>query len=188
MIDDGQAEHGGVLQGPPHQVRVGHGRTVVAEGHGPGRGHVRHLGQLLAFPPFGDAAEGKDARRPLRLRCAQDELNRGCGVGSGLGVGHRANGGEAAARRRQRAGGNRLLVLEAGLPQVSVNIDEAGTDHQPRGVDGLRGVLTRTRPDRGHAPVGDEHVGDGVEAVRRVDNTAAADGQGVAHGFPLASR
>ncbi len=71
---------------------------------------------------------------------------------------------------------------------MGVDIDEAGADHQPRGVDVLRGAFPRIGPHRRHATVDDEHVRDGVQAVGRVDDAAAADGKGLAHGFPLASR
>ncbi len=193
VVDDGQAtpvgaEHGGVLQGPPHQMSVGHRRTVIAEGDGARRGQLIQLSQFLALPRLGDAADGQDAYSTLRLRRAQDELDGGCGVGGGLRVGHGADGGESAAGRRQGTGGDGLLVLEAGLPQVGVDIDEAGADHQPRRVDVLRGAFPRARPHRLHTPVDDEHVGYGVQAVGRVDDAAAADGNGFAHGFPLASR
>ena len=42
--------------------------------------------------------------------------------------------------------------------------------------------------DRGDAPVVDQHVGDGVELRRRVDDAAAADDDALAHSDPLAAR
>ena len=46
----------------------------------------------------------------------------------GVGVGHAPNGGEAAPGRRPGAGGNSLLFLEAGLPQVAVEVDKSRAD------------------------------------------------------------
>ena len=58
MVDDGQAQHGGVLHGAAHQVGIGDGRAVVAEGDGPGLGELGQLRQLLASAALGDAADG----------------------------------------------------------------------------------------------------------------------------------
>ena len=65
------------------------------------------------------------------------------------GVGHGADGGESARGRRARSALDGLGMLEAGLAQVHVHVDEAGRDDQPGRVEhlGARGVeiLARRR-------------------------------------------
>src|SRR3989304_5173247 len=72
-------------------------------------------------------------------------------------------------------------VGDAGLGEVGVDIDEAGADDEPGGVDDLRRVLAGAGADGGDAPVHDEHVGDGVQLIRRIDDSAAADRKGGGH-------
>src|SRR5262249_31417096 len=69
-----------------------------------------------------------------------------------------------------------LLVLEAGLAQVDVDVDEAGTDDLARGVDDL-GALGRGQPGA-HAldhPALEPHVGDRVDLVGRIDDPPVPD-------------
>ena len=79
-------------------------------------------------------------------------------------------------------------MLEAGLAQVGVDIDEAGADDKARGVDRFTGFLASARSDRRHASVDDKHVGNGVQTVNGIDDATTTDGERFAHGFPLASR
>src|SRR5699024_11896417 len=75
--------------------------------------------------------------------------------------GHREDRGEAAGRRGRGARAHGLRVLTARLPQVGVQVDEAGQEDETVGVDALdvgRGVLRRVAPDRGDEAVPDEDV------------------------------
>src|SRR5438445_444094 len=66
--------------------------------------------------------------------------------------------------------------VETRLAQVAMDVDEAGTYHQAARVDALAGVLAGVRAGFGDAAIGDEHIGDSVDAVRRVNHATAADG------------
>ena len=56
------------------------------------------------------------------------------------------------------------LCSKPGLAQMRVYVDEARTDDEARGVDGLAAVFTCIWPDRGDHAVRQEHVGDTVDA------------------------
>ncbi len=188
VVDDRQTEHAGVLEGAAHEVRVGYGRAVVAEGDGARLGKLREVRQFAAGAAPGYAGDREDADSALRLRGAEDELDHAGGVDGWLGVGHGADGGEAAARRCERAGRDRLFVLEAGLAEMRVDVDEPGANNETTGIDGLARILPSSRAHFSDAAVGDEDVSDDVDVVGGVDYAAAADGKGRRHLAPLASR
>ncbi len=89
-------------------------------------------------------------------------------------VRHAADAGEAARRRRPRAGLDGLGVLDARLAQMHVHVDKA------RGDDGAGGVracahrrLCRSRANGFDFSVADEHVGGARRNPRGgVDNAA----------------
>jgi hypothetical protein len=106
------------------------------------------------------------------------------------GVRHGADRGEAALGGGGGAGGDRLLVVLAWLAQVDVDIDQAGRDDQPAGVDGLaRSIALAGRRDRRHPPVPDDQVGNAIDPIRRVDQAPAGDRRYPAHAaLPLPAR
>ena len=77
-----------------------------------------------------------------------------------LGVRHAADGGESARRRGARPALDGLGVLEAGLAQVHVHVDEAGRDDQPGRVEHFGARRRQIRRRRRDAAVLDQHVGD----------------------------
>ena len=121
-----------------------------------GRGHRAELGHPLAAQPDGDGADRMDVDEPGLLAEPAHVLDDDRGVGDGVGVGHREDGGVAAERGGGRARGDGLGLLAAGLAQVGVQVDEAGQQHEAVGVEGLRGAAgpagparSRRRPRRG---------------------------------------
>ena len=74
------------------------------------------------------------------------------GVGDGVGVGHREDGGVAAERGGGRARGDGLRLLAAGLAQVGVQVDEAGQQHEAVGVEGLARRSDPASPARSRRP------------------------------------
>ena len=106
------------------------------------------------------------ARRTMRSVTARQSFGR-------VGVGHAADGGEAARRRRARARRDVLLVLVARLAQVHVQIDEAGRHDLARAVDDLGAVRARARLDGFHHAVLDQQVRDFVEIRGGVDDPPA---------------
>ena len=62
-----------------------------------------------------------------------------------------------------------------GRARVRVHVDQSGHDQLAGGVDGLlRALRSDADADCGDAPVRDRHVGDAIEAARRVDYPPAA--------------
>src|SRR5439155_11466166 len=114
----------------------------------------------------------------LRPGLGKDVVGDGTGVVDGLRVRHAADGGEAAGRRGAGAGLHGLLVLVAGLAEVDVNVDQAGTHDLAGRVEDL-GALPGGPLDvpagLRDQPVLHQHVLDGVDAVRRIDHATVPD-------------
>ena len=87
-------------------------------------------------------------------------------VGDRVGVGHREHRGVAAQSRRHRAGLDGLGVLPARLPQVRVQVDEAGEHDGPAEVEQLVGVGVDLRGDVGDQAVLHQQVHRVALAVR----------------------
>ena len=130
VVDDREVEGLRVLEGPAHDAGARHRLAVVGERDAAGLLQVAELGELLALLAAGDGADRVDPHRALRAGPLDDRARDPRGVVHGVGVGHGADRGEAAGRRRARAGRDRLLVLAPRLPQVGVDVDEARADHE----------------------------------------------------------
>ena len=135
VIDDGQAHRRAVAESLPHDVGVGDRVAVVAEADCARLCEFAHLRELLTLALLGNAADGQDAHGSLVPRLSQNVLQCRSSVHRRVGIGHGADGGEAAACRRECAGGYRLLVLEARFAQVAVDVYETGTDDHASGID-----------------------------------------------------
>ena len=159
--------------------------AVVAEPYGPRLGQLDHLGQLRALAPFRHRADGEHSDHSLVAGLVQHELDGRPGVHDRARVRHGADRREASSGGGQRARGNRLLVLEAGLPQVAVQIDEPGAHDEAGRIDDLRILTGDSRADPGYRTVLDQQVGDPVEALGWVDYAPAAYQYRpcVSHGF-----
>ena len=101
-------------------------------------------------------------------------------VNRGRRVRHAHDAGEAAARRRPRAGGERLLRGLAWLAKMDVQINQAGTNHlAPRvqllGDEAGGDSLASVRAHDGDFAVQHQHIGQRVEMVRGVNHTTADD-------------
>ena len=99
-------------------------------------------------------------------------------------VRHVDDGGDAAAHRRGRAGGEVFLVRHAGIAEVHVRVDQAGQNMLPADVDDLLAVGQRVvGADRD-----DLAVGDGDAALKRClrrDDLAVLYDQICLHDFLL---
>ena len=125
------------------------------------------------------APTGKTLARRARARLFDDEARHGRVVVDGVGVGHRADGGEAARDGRGRARRDGLLVLLPRLAQVCVQVYEAGRDDEASGVEDLRalGRVPTAAKQFGHAPIFDQDVASTVHTLRRVYDVAVGDKQ-----------
>ena len=78
------------------------------------------------------APTGKTSHEPAAAAMSRTSATTAGVVGDRVGVRHRRDGREPADRGGARARLDRLLVLEAGLAQVRVEVDEPGREHQAR--------------------------------------------------------
>ncbi len=67
---------------------------------------------------------------------------------------------------------------------MGMAVDEAGRDHVPLGIEGLRGALALEIADRGDQAVADAEVGAIPGQARAVHHRAAANDQVVRHVVP----
>ena len=201
MVGDRDVEGAGVLERGAHQMAGGDRPAVVGDRHSARAHHPPHLGKFLASLSHRHRADGIHAGEPGPHRLAHDEPHGRLIVGDGIGVRHRADGREPAARRGACAGRDRLLVLVPRLAQVHVHVHEPGRDDPARDVAHLHPIRrAKAGPHGGDLAVLDENVGGLVETAARVDHPAAAQQQrphqsgaprlaaSASSGFPPASR
>ena len=83
------------------------------------------------------------------------------------------------AAARARAGRDGFLRGLSRLAQVDVDVDQAGADDEPGGVDHFRVRRDVRAPsveiDALNSSIGQINVADAVEAVRRIDDVAVGD-------------
>ena len=109
-----------------------------------------------------------DRYRPCRpdvaagaLGQVEDLAHHRSRVSRRLGIGHRDDRCVTAERRSTRAGLDRLGLFGPGLPQMGVQVDQAGRDDAAARVehDGARPAAAQPRLDRGHDLALHQHVG-----------------------------
>jgi len=181
--DDGQIQRVGVLEGPLHEARVHDGPAVVGE---TGRARLLEIAELGEHLPLGapaDGGDGVDAGQARLLGLPQDELRDGAVVVDGVGIGHAGDRGEAARHGRRAPRLDGLLVLEARLPQVGVDVDEPRDDELAPDVDYRHSgipllslaVVHEIAPRGGDLPSLDEDVQHVVDLLRGVDDPSSPE-------------
>ena len=127
-------EAAGVLEGAPHQPGGLDAATVVGEQPDTDAGQLGHRGQSLAGPADGD----RPGHRHLgtgRLGQLEHVANRLGRVERRFGVGHRHHRRVTAEGRRPAAGLDGLGLLPSRLAEMSVQVDQAGSDETAAGVE-----------------------------------------------------
>ncbi len=135
MVDHRQAQFLCRPQRGPHEGVVADRRAVITEGDTARGGEGCEAGQRFPGAALADTANGQDPHRGGLPRAAQDKFDDLGPVHRRFGVGHGADGGEASPRRCPGARRDRFLVLESGLAQVRVEVDEPRCDHEAPGID-----------------------------------------------------
>jgi hypothetical protein len=140
VLRDHPAERPDILEGAAHQHRVVHAPAVVGEHPDPCRrvGHGAQLGQLAAAQADRDGANRLHVAAARLAAEPPDLLDHAGGVRDRIGVGHRVHRGEAAERGSRGPRGHGLGILPARFAQVRVQVDKAGQQDQPVGVQPLR--------------------------------------------------
>ena len=188
MRDEGSPHIARIAGGVAQDARAGDRRAVVAE-----RDAARIAQEMIRcqFEPgarAGDRPDGIHARARRGLGAAHhvgDDRGR---IQGRFGVGHASHGGETAGDRGGRAGGDRFFTRLAGLAQVHVHIDEAGRDERAGRFHDARVRGGEMFADRDHDAVLDEQVAQRVDALRGIDEPAAANERLHAARAPFTSR
>ena len=175
MDDHEPIDQPGVLEHPAHHSGVADRPAVIAEGDRARIAQRDHLGHHLALEAAGRGRDGMDARGRLLARPVDDELGHGGVVVHGIGIRHAGNRGEPAGHCRAASGGKILLVLLAGLAQVTVHVDESWSDPAIRGIYDLGTPSVEIQPDGRHQPFIEQHVGSLVATALRVEHATASD-------------
>jgi len=106
-----------------------------------------------------------------------ESLTRG---GQRIGVRHLEDAGDTAHDGRERAGREVLLVLETGLAEMHLGVDNAWEDVEALAVGGDVGGVGSQRAERGNAAGADADVG-GMRAVLIDDGAVLEDRVVVRH-------
>ena len=175
VMHDERAEILGVGEHVPHHLGVGEARLAIAEGDRARLVQETDLRHLLALRPLVMAAIGWTLTSAVSRARLQDEIDKRHVVDHGIGVGHADDGGDAAGGRGAARRGERLAMLEPGLPGEHHHVDQAGGEHAAGAIDDL-GVADAAggdvRAEIGDGAVHDQHAALAVEARRR-DRSAA---------------
>ena len=173
----GSAEHRGVLERAAHEVRVGDRRAVVAEGDAPACASSPSSASSLPARPRVTQPIGSTRTCALRLGGAQDVLDqpaRSIG-GSVLGI------AQTVVKPPRAAASVPVAIVslysKPGSRRCVCRSTKPGQTTRPLASIGLASHRCRRSARPRRRAVVDQHVGDAVEAVRRVDHAAAADGE-----------
>src|SRR5438445_2379125 len=118
-------------------------------------------------------------------RLAHDEADGCLIVGDGIGVGHRADRGEAAGGGGARTARDGLFVFVARLAQMDVQVDETGRDDLPLHIadaDSIGGGEPASHC--GDLPILNEHIGKLIQITTRIDHAPTLQQYGPAHSLP----
>jgi hypothetical protein len=159
-----------------HDLRVFDDIAVIGDGDGSGLFAEVDLGDLLPGAGFGRSGDWEDAAVGGSLGLEADPFHQFRGVEGGRGVGHAADGCEAAGDGGAGAGGDVLFGGLAGLAEVDMGVDETWGGDEVCGVDDVGcGRLGEVLSDFGDSCVGDGDVCGLVEAEGGVDDAGVSD-------------
>jgi hypothetical protein len=128
MIDDGDIEDPGVLEGAPHELSIIHGMTVVTNRDGARVHHFTDLRQLLAALTLGDGPDWKHVGESGLPSFVPNESGHNTAVVGWGSVRHTGDARKAAGNGCPSSGRDGFFVLPAGLSQMHVHIDESGSN------------------------------------------------------------
>ncbi len=137
-------------------------------------GHGGQVGELLALAAGGDGSDDVDSAEVGLLGVVGDEADHLGGVDAGSGVGHDSDGSKSAADGSPRTGEDGLGLLAAGLTDLHVQVNLAGSYQQALGFDSDvcgSGDLAKG----GYSIVLNEQVGRDSGAASGVDSSAVFD-------------
>ena len=176
VAHDEQTEMVGILHRQTEKVRVRYRLSVVGNRDDARFLHPADFRHFNARQPLGDRADRIDAHAAsLRLRLFDDVARHSRVVVGRLRVGHAANRGKAAVRRRTRAGNDILFIFLTRIAQMAVHIDQARGDYLARCVVYLCSVGGKPFADRRNFAVLNQNIRDFVHPVGGVNDVSAAN-------------
>ena len=133
VVRELQAQIPGVLHGPAHEFRVGHGATVIGDAHAACLLELSQGREPLALEAGGGSSCGKEPRSMgMGLFGLFQHVARDCrAVVHGFGVGHADDGAKATVCRSLKPGVYVFLVLEAGIAKMHMAVREGRQEHKP---------------------------------------------------------
>ena len=173
MIDHRHVKGQCILHRSSHDQAIHHRLPIIRDRDTAGTTQVSELRQFLPFRAFCNRADRKHIRQPSYPRTIEHEFCNRLIVIDGIRIGHTTDRGEAAGHRRSRSALDRLFVFEARLPEMDMEIDEAGKDQSSRGVNfrGPRGNF-EVMAYRDDSALIDQHIGHAIEPSR-IDHVPA---------------
>src|SRR5580704_1658639 len=115
MFDHRKVQRAAVIHDLASEFRGGDGLAVVRNGHDSRVAHGSDVRDVFALAANAGGADGPDSDMAKGFSAIDDEARYGSVVVDGPGVGHTADGGEAAACGRMRPSFDRFGVFLAGL-------------------------------------------------------------------------
>ena len=143
MGEEGLVEHLAVVHAAAHHARALDAAAVVGEGDGAVRHHIAHLGDDLALETLGASARRVHVAMALAGGNGLHVFDHGAVIGHRIGVGHRADAGEAALHSGAGFALDGALVLVAGLAQMHMHVHEAGNEILTSKIDNLAAVICK---------------------------------------------
>jgi len=83
-------------------------------------------------------------------------------------IGHAHNGRKAPGHSRRGAGSDGFFFFIAGLPEMHMQVNQAGRYNLSGGINDHVGFLGKTA-DLGHFPVNRKQIGDLIDPMGRID-------------------
>ncbi len=172
-MDDESIEIAGVLHDAAHDTRVADRSRAIAERHRARQLQQADLGNLRAVEAGRQGRQGKQAHAAGIARAAQQKIDHRRLVNRRIGIGAGNDRRDAARRRRQGRGRDRLAMFGAWLADERPHVDEAGRHAIAAAIDDSRvgGEICR---HYGGANIADQAIDDqdtahGLAEQRRID-------------------
>ena len=172
VAQDGQFHPLGVDQGVPHQVGVVHIASVVGQGGGPSLFQGVRVGKFLSPQAPGDCAHGVDMDSVGLGGLLTNILDLLRTVHHWVSVGHAGHGCNSTPGGGGRSGEDVLLIGQARVPEMDVQVHQSGTNHQSGGVDHLVSLRLNILLQLEHLPILDIQVQNGDSTIHRVHDPA----------------
>ena len=166
---DNAVELGSVVHDAAHHAGTLDAAAVIGEGNGAVGHHVAHFGDDFALQALGCGTGHMDTALTDSCCTGKDVFHTQGIVDDGIGVSHAAHGGETAMGSRTGAGSDIFLLLETGLAQMHVHVDQTGNGDLSAHIAGFALFDGKVLAHFGDLAVADHDVANFIERDLRVD-------------------